>query len=100
MEQPSSSSSIPNEFISSVICNNEDEKLHELNLHYIFIADEESQTSIRTETSSKDDTHEIHIVEKRKNPTKVSNEPDIIDKVNDTIKRLCNVRNIIIYVLL
>jgi hypothetical protein len=100
MEQPSSSSSIPNEFISSVICNNEDEKLHELNLHYIFIADEESQTSIRTDTSSKDDTHEIHIVEKRKNPTKVSNEQAIIDKVNDTIERLCNVRNIIIYVLL
>ncbi len=39
MEQPSSCSSIPNEFISSVICNNEDEKLHEVNIHYIFITD-------------------------------------------------------------
>jgi len=89
----------PNNFISSVICDNEDEKLHELDLHYIFIVDEKSENNVNTSFSEKD-THEIHIVKKRQTPTKPSNESEIINKINEKIKKLCNLRNIIIYVLL
>ena len=103
MEQPppieTELDTVPNGFISSVICDNEDETLRELDLHYIFVADEESQSSISTNFST-NDTHDIHIVEKRETPTKPSNEMAIINKIKKSIMELCNVRNIIIYVLL
>jgi len=101
MEQQQLSSKIneENNFISSVICDNENKTLHELDLHYIFVVDEESQTNIKTNFSPSD-THEIHIVEKRENPINPSNEPVIINNIKNKIEELCNLKNIIIYVLL
>jgi len=90
---------VPNGFISSVICDNEDEVLRELDLHYIFVADEETQSNVATEFSPTD-THEIHIVENRETPAKPSNEETIINKIKRKIMELCNVKNIVIYVLL
>jgi len=87
-------------FISSAICDNEDRNFHENKLHYIFVADKKSINHVSTANLKKDDTYDIFTVETTIPPAKISNEISIIDKINKIINKLCNERNIILYVLL
>lgn len=83
-----------NSFISSEICNNEDENLRELNTHYIFIVDETTEAYVPSENKIADnDTYETLLI----NP---AIESTILETVKLRLKELCNDRNIIIYLLL
>lgn len=88
-------------FISATICDNEDSSFHENKLHYIFITDENSINNVSTSDLKKDDTYDTFTVQTANSTTtKQSNEEDIVKKIYDIISKLCNERNIIMYVLL
>jgi len=89
-----------NSFISSETCNSENESFRELNTHYIFVLDEDSQQRFKSSDMKEKDTHETLLVEQAHPPAKTSNEQTIIDRINKQIIALCNKKNIIIYVLL
>jgi len=89
-----------NTFISSEICQNENDKLRELDTHYIFVVDKESQKHLSTADLKEKDTHEIFVMQEATPPTKAPNEQDVMDSINQKIITLCNKKNIVIYVLL
>ena len=89
-----------NTFISSEICQSENDKLRELDTHYIFVVDKESQKHLSTTDLKEKDTHEIFVMQEATPPTKAPNEQPVINSINHKIITLCNKKNIVIYVLL
>jgi hypothetical protein len=82
-----SNSLLINDFISNNICNNEDANLKEFQTHYIYI--ESPTTHVQREHSESMDTYIIF---------NNDNNKKIITNIVNTIKDLCNKKNIIIYI--